>query len=104
MGSCARGRVSRRKQGAERNVQNRRSAYAESTGCPPACGLGNVVRGDHVVANAVVRRAPAEGKKSDRADRGSGTLEIGRTRKPGAAECWRYPDERFLGERSSGRG
>jgi hypothetical protein len=31
------------------------------------------------------------------------TLGFGRTHKPAAAECWRYPDERFLGERSSGR-
>lgn len=31
-------------------------------------------------------------------------IASGRTRKPGVAECWRYPDERFLGERLSGRG
>jgi hypothetical protein len=53
------------------------------------------------------KRSPAAdrpGYKRDRPAVWASTHACGRTRKPGVAECWRYPDERFLGERLSGRG
>jgi hypothetical protein len=47
----------RRKQGADRNAQKRQSAYAESARRSVSAGLGSVVRGDRVVANALVSRS-----------------------------------------------
>ena len=52
-------------------------------------------RGERYVAKAIVRRAPAGGE-SDRADRGSGTLETGRKEKSGVGRQAPDPDECFV--------
>ena len=48
-------------------------------------------------------RLALQDRAGRRQSRRTGALGSGRTHKPAAAECWRYPDERFLGKRSSGR-
>jgi hypothetical protein len=78
----------------------------------PDPGVGEPDRSGHlIVAMGIVASGHAGtialeecDRRASRAPSRNRAAEFGRRRKPSIAECLRHPDERFLGERSSGRG